>query len=101
MPPQVLSPQSGWSTQLHAVVKGQTQGFMRMQSDAGGEQQRRCGLAWSRIWRDVGGRHSPAKLPVGIQPNKVLKRLCVCLCVFWDDQVVKSKCSEANRYTTC
>lgn len=37
MPPQVLSPQSGRSTQLHAVVKGQTQGFMQMQSDSGGE----------------------------------------------------------------
>lgn len=81
MPPQVLSPQSGLSARLHTLVKGQTQGFMKMQSDAGGERPGRCGLTWSRIWRDVGGRHSPAKLPVGIQPNKVLKRLCVCLCV--------------------
>ena len=49
----------------------------------------------------MGGRHSPAKLPVGIQPSKVLERPCVSFCVCWDDQVVKSKCSEAHRYTPC
>lgn len=43
MPPRVLSPQSGRSAQLHIVVKGQTQGFMQMQSDAGGDDREDVG----------------------------------------------------------